>query len=269
MAKRHGSGQTIGHHLMTFTHTCREQTLGWEFLFMLLSPLCMETALGLYHLHVQKRRLSYMSILQQSNLTHLKITMNGRSTVKFKQLTERGLYDYLCALKPDVVWYDAVWISRAIPRHSFHTWLVIQDRLPTRDRLLKWGLQVEGRCLLCNSNPESRDHLFFSCNYSYDLWAMVARRLQLVPSRHWPITIQQLIALPPPASQRILTRLAWQATLYWLWTERNTRLHTQMFRSVDQIFKLLDRQLKNKLQSFRDTNRTRSSIMMQSWFRFG
>ncbi|KAH0943379.1 hypothetical protein HID58_003016 [Brassica napus] len=28
-------------------------------------------------------------------------------------------------------------------------------------------------------------------------------------------------------------------------------------------------QLKNKLQSFRDTNRTRSSIMMQSWFRFG
>ncbi|XP_048626446.1 uncharacterized protein LOC125594181 [Brassica napus] len=89
----------------------------------------------------------------------------------------------------------------------------------------------------------------------YDLWAMVARRLQLVPYRHWPITIQQLIALPPPASQRILTRLAWQATLYWLWTERNTRLHTQMFRSVDQIFKLLDRQLKNKLQSFRDTNR--------------
>ncbi|KAG5400245.1 hypothetical protein IGI04_014852 [Brassica rapa subsp. trilocularis] len=67
----------------------------------------------------------------------------------------------------------------------------------------------------------------------------------------------------------ILTRLAWQATLYWLWTERNTRLHTQMFRSVDQIFKLLDRQLKNKLQSFRDTNPTRSSIMMQSWFRFG
>ncbi|KAH0873590.1 hypothetical protein HID58_070952 [Brassica napus] len=67
---------------------------------------------------------------------------------------------------------------------------------------------------------------------------------------------------------RILTRLAWQATLYWLWTERNTRLHTQMFRSVDQIFKLLDRQLKNKLQSFRDTNPTRSSIMMQSWFRF-
>ncbi|WZZ65076.1 hypothetical protein YC2023_076446 [Brassica napus] len=56
------------------------------------------------------------------------------------------LYDYLCALKPDVVWYDAVWISRAIPRHSFHTWLVIQDRLPTRDRLLKWGLQVE--CLI-------------------------------------------------------------------------------------------------------------------------
>ena len=73
---------------------------------------------------------------------------------------------------------------------------------------------------------------------------------------------------PPPQHQRLLTRLAWQATMYWLWNERSTRLHASTFRSVDQVFKLMDMQLINKIQSFRDTNPTRSSTMMLSWIRF-
>lgn len=81
------------------------------------------------------------------------------------------LYDYLTDQKPDVSWHKAVWISRAIPRHSFHAWLVVQNRNQTRDRLINWGLQVDARCLLCNANQESRDHLFFSCNYSSDFVA--------------------------------------------------------------------------------------------------
>lgn len=178
------------------------------------------------------------------------------------------VYDYLCAPRPDVNWEVAVWVKRAIPRHSFHVWLLVQNRLPTRDRLLSWGLQVDEKCLLCNRGAESRDHLFFSCNYSFDLWQTVARRLQISPIRDWQRLLEQMITLPPLQNNRILTRLAWQATLYWLWNERNTRLHAKTFRSVDQVFRLMDMQLINKIQSFRDTNPTRSSAMMQSWIQF-
>lgn len=191
--------------------------------------------------------------------------INGQVSSTYKT---GSVYEYLCDPRPDVNWFDAVWISRAIPRHSFHTWLTIQDRLPTRDRLRGWGLQVDDRCLLCNTSPESRDHLFFSCNYSFDLWVMVARSIQLLPFRDWQTNLQQIISPPPPLVQRLITRLAWQGTMYWLWTERNTRLHSQTFRSVDQLFKLLDRQIRNKILSFRDTNPVRSSTMMQSWLRF-
>lgn len=81
--------------------------------------------------------------------------------------------------------YTVVWISRAVPRHSFYTWLVIQNRNPTRDMLLQWGIQVDDCCLLCNSHQESRDYLYFSCNFSFDLWGKVARTLQLTPHRSW------------------------------------------------------------------------------------
>lgn len=59
----------------------------------------------------------------------------------------------------------------------------------------------------------------------------------------------------------------WQARVYWIWNERNTRLHGNTFRSADQIFKLLDRQLRNKIQSFRESDPNRCSTMMQSWIR--
>lgn len=194
--------------------------------------------------------------------------INGQIYSTYKTYKAGVFYDYLCEPRPDVRWQSAVWISRAIPRHSFHTWLLVQNRLPTRDRMLGWGLRVDERCLLCSSGQESRNHLFFSFNYSYDLWQIVARRLQISPIRDWQRTLDQMISAPPPQYKRLLTRLTWQSTVYWLWSERNTRLHANLFRTVDQIFRLMDRQLINKIQSFRETNPTRSSEMMQSWVRF-
>ncbi|KAF2555499.1 hypothetical protein F2Q68_00014728 [Brassica cretica] len=32
---------------------------------------------------------------------------------------------------------------------------------------------------------------------------------------------------------RLLTLLAWQSTTYWIWNERNARLHSNTFRSID------------------------------------
>lgn len=75
--------------------------------------------------------------------------INGQVQSTFKT---GKLYDYLAESKPDVPWYKVTWISRAIPRHSFHLWLVIQDRIPTRDgmgnsstRRSLFALQSESR----------------------------------------------------------------------------------------------------------------------------
>lgn len=81
-----------------------------------------------------------------------------------------------------VSWNAIVWNKGGIPRHSFLTWLFVLNRCPTRDRILGWGLQTSPLCLLCNVMPESRNHLFFDCHFSWGLWGTLAPRCGITPN---------------------------------------------------------------------------------------
>ncbi|CAG7880009.1 unnamed protein product [Brassica rapa] len=78
-----------------------------------------------------------------------------------------------------------------------------------------------------------------------------------------------MITLPTSRASRalrLLTLLAWQSTIYWIWNERNARLHSNSFRSADRLFRVVDLQIRNRIQSFRESNPRLSSSMMQTWF---
>ncbi|CAH2070771.1 unnamed protein product [Thlaspi arvense] len=72
--------------------------------------------------------------------------------------------------------------------------------------------------------------------------------------------------LPGGKLVKRLTLLAWQASIYWIWTERNGHLHRQIYRPADAIITLIDRQVRNRITSYRDNNPTLSSQLLQLWF---
>lgn len=158
-----------------------------------------------------------------------------------------------------------MWITGGIPKHSFLCWLFILNRCPTRDRLLSWGLQTAPTCLLCNSAAESRDHLFFSCPYSWSLWSQFGRRGGLVPEQQWTDVTTQLQSYNSHNWRGRLILLTWQSCIYWTWQERNSRLHRNTFRNADGISRLIDRQVRDRILSYRDQNSRLSSRMMQQW----
>lgn len=82
---------------------------------------------------------------------------------------------------PVVSWCDQVWFAGRIPKHAFITWIVARNRLSTRDRLMHWGLQVPSVCILCNASDENRQHLFFDCQYSSEVWSFFCNRMHLSP----------------------------------------------------------------------------------------
>uniref|UniRef100_A0A0D3E0X7 Reverse transcriptase zinc-binding domain-containing protein n=1 Tax=Brassica oleracea var. oleracea TaxID=109376 RepID=A0A0D3E0X7_BRAOL len=176
------------------------------------------------------------------------------------------VYTYLKGPQPLVPWAKLVWFSYGIPRHRFLTWLVLLDRCPTRDRLIRWGLNVAPNCLLCNTGQESRNHLFFECPYSTTIWSWIANRCDLHLSTSWDDTILQLQSLRGNIDSKRLCLLATQATIYWIWSERNTRLHQQVFKLAGIVITAIDRQVRNRLQSFRHANSRASSAMTQLWF---
>lgn len=180
-----------------------------------------------------------------------------------------GMYMYLCEDTGSVPWEKVVWSPFGIPRHDFLAWLVVLDRCPTRDRLLSWGLTVNPLCLLCNSENESRDHLFFKCDYTHALWSGIAQRCNLLALHSWNDTLTQLQGLSANRSIRRLTLMAVKATIYWIWNERNSRLHRGIFRDKDSLFLIIDRQIRNRISSLRVSHPTTSSTMMQCWLTIG
>lgn len=176
------------------------------------------------------------------------------------------VYTYLKGDQQLVSWAKIVWFSHGIPRHSFLTWLVLLDRCPTRDRLIRWGLNVDPNCLLCNTGPESINHLYFECPYSTSIWTQIANRAGLQLTTTWEGTLNQLQSLRTNKDSLRLALLATQATVYWIWSERNTRLHQQVFKPPETIISSIDKQIRNRLQSFRHANSRASSAMIQLWF---
>ncbi|KAM6547870.1 hypothetical protein CsatB_019546 [Cannabis sativa] len=61
-------------------------------------------------------------------------------------------------------WSKEAWSRLNIPKHSVIVWLAMLNRLKTQDRLLKFGMQVQGTCCLCEMEPETCKHLFFECS---------------------------------------------------------------------------------------------------------
>ena len=140
------------------------------------------------------------------------------------------------------------------------------NRCPTRDRIIGWGLiTTSPLCLLCNLEPESRNHLFFDCAFTWGIWSVLIRRCGLQPERIWSRVLEQLQGLSPRSPLGMLSLICWQACLYWSWTERNTRLHRQIFTSSQSLTRRIDRQIKDRILSLRSANPSTSSTMMQQW----
>ncbi|XP_013608116.1 PREDICTED: uncharacterized protein LOC106314850 [Brassica oleracea var. oleracea] len=137
---------------------------------------------------------------------HYEWEIHGNIGLKF---STGEVYTYLSGDAAQVGWAPLVWIKRGIPRQSFHVWLVAQNRLPTRDRLLSWGIQTDHLCLLCNNHGESQNHLFQECDYSYELWRLITTRLGVQPKRTWEETTAQLLSLPSSSTHTRVTLLAW------------------------------------------------------------
>ncbi|KAG5406464.1 hypothetical protein IGI04_012583 [Brassica rapa subsp. trilocularis] len=176
------------------------------------------------------------------------------------------VYNLIRESNPSVAWKNVVWLKRGIPKFKTLTWLFVLDRCPTRNRLLAWGLQTDAGCLLCNRYQESRDHLFFDCEYSYAIWGSLATRLNFsLQSNSWNDSLQALIDFTGDSTLRYLIILAWQASIYEIWKERNNRLHRNIFRSPSSLVSSINATVKNRISSFRDDNGVFSSQTMQRW----
>lgn len=75
--------------------------------------------------------------------------------------------------------WEHIWKSWAPGNCSFFLWLVAHDKCWTADRLARRGLQHHPRCLLCDQEPESINHLLAACVFSRQFWFQLLQKVGL------------------------------------------------------------------------------------------
>ncbi|XP_038996821.1 uncharacterized protein LOC120121568 [Hibiscus syriacus] len=130
--------------------------------------------------------------------------------------------------------------------------MVILDRLPTKDRLVRFGLAIDNVCGLCASSSESRDHLFVECCFAKEVWDIVLTSCGVCYTlTNWEDLFNWLIANLKDKSLRIrILRLAWTGMLYSVWEERNHRLFRRSSRSVDALVNSIKLVVRVKLSRY-------------------
>ncbi|GJV01911.1 hypothetical protein Tco_1335480 [Tanacetum coccineum] len=168
-----------------------------------------------------------------------------------------------------VSWYDAVWFSCCIPKHAVHLWLVIRRRLKTQDTLRHWDNMIYAlvTCSLCETQPDSHDHLFFECPFSQQVWNQVKGVAGLASSN---ASIYDIIddIIPFAArktSKSVIAKLVVAATSYFIWQERNGRLFKNMKRTVNQVVECIMNTVRLKLMSCRLKKSRSACDIVKAW----
>lgn len=105
--------------------------------------LCTAMEYGFYLRLRSDHQLNVLSFITSITFTeeedHCEWHILGKKSNKY---STGVIYKYLRGNGEVEDWTRAIWTSRSIPRQNFHGWLVALNRLPSRDRLISWGLQV-------------------------------------------------------------------------------------------------------------------------------
>jgi len=148
---------------------------------------------------------------------------------------------------PPVFWHKSVWFKDHIPKHAFICWVMAWNRQHSRDRLRLWGLSISPMCLLCNAHHESRDHLFFNCAFSREVWSSFTTRVNLSPPLLFMDCLGWVNSATRDPNLSLIIKLIFQASVYLLWKERNDRIHSLQHRSPAAIIRSISLILRSRL----------------------
>ncbi|KAL9298582.1 putative reverse transcriptase zinc-binding domain-containing protein [Arabidopsis thaliana] len=155
-----------------------------------------------------------------------RVLWKGKNDIYKDKFSTKDTWNYLRTTSNEVAWHKGVWFPHATPKYSFCLWLAAHDRLATGARMIKWNRGETGDCTFCRQGIETRDHLFFSCSYTSEVWTALAKGVfNTNHSNNWSQIITYATQHKRCRIESFLTKYILQATAYTIWRERNRRRH--------------------------------------------
>lgn len=99
--------------------------------------------------------------------------IDKRSFVWGNSYAPSKYYNFLFSQLPQDKAFNAIWASKTLPKLKVFCWLLMMDRLNTKDIMQRkhWHVDSGPECVLCNAAIlETKDHLFFECDFARHCW---------------------------------------------------------------------------------------------------
>ncbi|XP_058782979.1 uncharacterized protein LOC131657620 [Vicia villosa] len=107
-------------------------------------------------------------------------------------------------------------------------WLTFKGRLQTKDQLLRYGINVEPKCVFCPAD-EIMDHLLFECSITKGIWKCILVWIGYIRDpANWMIERDWIIAeVKKKGWRRDILKTAVVETVYAVWRMRNDVIFNQ------------------------------------------
>lgn len=190
-----------------------------------------------------------------------------QSNDKFKPLFQtKQTWELTRKHEPSVPWWKAIWFQHCIPKYAFLHWVTVHNRLSTGDRMLGWNANVNPVCVFCQDPLETREHLFFACPYSSEVWSiLMSGLLQSSFTTDWSELMALIMETNRDLLHTYLTRYAFQVVIHSLWKERNERRHGAQPIPAAALAKMVDRHIRNRCLSFREQGNLKLAAGLSLW----
>lgn len=150
----------------------------------------------------------------------------------------RKTYLHLIGDLPKVPWKGLMFKNAARAKVVFTLWLQLQRRLLTADRLLKWSVNIDPKCTLCNLMSETRDHLFVECDITKNIWGRLMQWLKLdSPIVQCLTDLHQWILHKTKGKTQLasVVKFVYTEFIYAVWMKRNTRVFEKTEKTTDIV----------------------------------
>ena len=148
------------------------------------------------------------------------------------------------------------------PKTSQGLWLAIRQRLGTQD----WLPNISNpSCLLCGTQMDNHDHLFFACPISWKIWNDILAKCNTCwQPLSWSDAIHHMAFKWKNSFTNILRKLAPNVSVYTIWAEQNDRFHTNSWRNTESIIRQIKDTIRCRITSLRRVKDCPTNRILQS-----
>ncbi|XP_074365287.1 uncharacterized protein LOC141706422 [Apium graveolens] len=158
--------------------------------------------------------------------------------------------------KSVVLRWNLIWFPKSIPKHCF-----------TLDRLEAWQVMHPALCSFCSECPDSREHLFFSCEFCHRVLIEFQKKGYCVDYQgNWGDFIRVAASKWRGRSlHSLINKLVYAAIIYHIWHERNRRIFQNQRKRPWQIVADVEDDIFKKLMGLSVARLPRVQAKLHGW----